>query len=279
MPWKTVKPKIRKPKSAESMAKMLDGVALPSAKAYETCPWHSFRSWVDDCKTVRCKDRARHVLYYGFQPLYDALVEERVPEEHREKAVKVLDRVMEASIRYLTGYYLGKSDASIARSLGKEIEADINSMSDEIEYTSKFRNIDYNGISPKDILLFLREFAKNFKDKPLPRMVVACACGSSEVAMPLAGLLGCSLAFMRRSHRRGDDEPKIVKEHVPVLKKAEGVHIVCLEDYCCTGKSLRRVMDASKEFGPASIRGVSVNNMGGNDLKELCSVTKFNLFE
>jgi hypothetical protein len=238
--------------------------------------WSSFKEWADDAKKTTNPQKARGVLYYVYQPLYDALISGEMPLSHRNEAARALAQVVETGVDYLTGFYLGKPDTRLVQKLGKDLGPRLA----ELPYSSKFRNVDRNGITSKDIHLFLLNFANHFsKSKTrVPNFVIGCACGASEMAMPLAGLLGCQVGFMRRSHRRGDDLPKTIKEHQALLKKMRGKTVICIEDYVCTGQSLKRVMDKAKAYGAAKVYGASVNCSGGS-LRQVASERKFHLFE
>jgi len=284
----TFSKKIRNPKLAftpvliadpKTMKSRLDGIAL---KEYEREGrfFRNFSDWVVDMSQIKNPDHARCSLYSGFQPLYDAILEERVPADSRFDAVTTLDLIMQESIRYYTSYYLGKPATHGVSALAAVIAPRIKILdSAAVLYCSKERNIGNNGIYPEHILLFLRNFAMFYQNKKTPEAIVACACGSSEIAMALAGLLGVPLIFMRRSHRRGDDEPRIVKEHTPALKALKGLDVLCLEDYVCSGGSLARVMARTKKYGASNITGASVNrNSENRAVKLIHSETKFHLF-
>ena len=142
--------------------------------------------------------------------------------------------------------------------------------------------MDYNGIYPEDINLFLRKFLEHVIDGkiPAPEYVVGCACGSSEIVMPLAGVLGADLGFIRRSHRRGDMEPRIVDEQEPAIREGvEGSDTVCVEDYVCSSRSLFEVMKQVREYNPSVIFGASVNNSEPPSyLDRVVRKRKFHLF-
>ncbi len=236
-----------------------------------------FHEWARASRELRDPDRARNALYFGFQPLYDSLVDESVPDSQRGTTVNVLNKLIATGVEFLTGYYTGKPDTRIFTDGIRGIQDGIASL-DGLPYRTKFRNVDFNGIYPKDILSFLKQYLEHAlgKESFVPGYVVGCACGSSEVVMPLAGLLGTDLGFIRRSYRRGDDAPRIVKEHEPVIKeRCRGEKVVCVEDYVCTGRSLGKVMEKVASFGASSLEGASVNGDSPSYINIVTSGKKF----
>ncbi|GEM_PF-2544685 len=221
----------------------------------------SFASWCKSIKDVKDIDKARSVLYFGFQPLYDALINDRNLDGRRHLAVEACDRIVTTGTEFLTGYYLGQPNVKLVNELGSDLKDHMEKI-DDSEFRIKFRNVDYNGITPEGILSFLKQFVDySLKDGSfIPDYVVGCACGSSEVVMPLAGIFGSDIGFIRRSYRRGDDDPIIVDEHEPIIKeRTHDKNVACVEDYICTSASLRKVMQKVRSFHPSDVRGFSVN--------------------
>ena len=150
------------------------------------------------------------------------------------------------------------------------------------EYGKKSRNIDTNGIVPEDILLFFKKILKYFVGRlgEPPSYLVGCACGASEIVLPLGSLIDVPVGFMRRSNRRGDDDPRIIAEQFQDLRKGiQGQNVLCVEDYVCTGESLKKIMEKSREFGAVSVYGASINNSRNSDVIDLKThERKFNYF-
>jgi hypothetical protein len=244
---------------------------------------HDFRDWFRVSQRVQEPDCIRNVLYYGYQPLYDLLIDDGVNGEARTAAIQSLDRLISLSTDYLVGYYSGEPDPALFRKGVREIGTTLNSL-DGARYKKKTRNIDYNGIYPDQIQAFIKkyiEYSLNGKIA-LPETVLGCACGSSEVVMPFAGMIGANLGFIRRSHRRGDDHPKIVQEHINSIKDyVKGKNVVCVEDYVCSGESLSRVMETTARWKPASMVGASINGPDNSpyNLKYAVQEWKFCMYD
>lgn len=238
-------------------AKKLSIASAPDnyKQSHEDITWHTFSGWLDKLRTVSDPDEARFVLYYGFQPLYDALLEGRVEQTQRASATEALAEIIESGIKYLTGYYLGSPNVATIRALNRKL----SKLLPDCAYETKFRNVDYNGVTAHSIHTFLSEVISRVLSESLPAFdsVVGCACGAAEVVMPLAGVFGVPLHFLRRSWRRGDDSPRIIEEHASQLHDGLGV-AVCVEDYVCSGKSLGRVMKHVKKCGATEVFGLSV---------------------
>ncbi len=238
------------------------GARLDGAQKYNHShvEWTDFPGWHRASSGVRDPDRARQVLYFGFQPVYDLLISDIRDPKVRISALSLMDGLNQAGIEYLTGYYTGQTDVDKFRESVQKLEPHIPDL-ERSPYRIKFRNVDHIGITPQGIQSFLRQFLeRSLYYGALPDYVVGCACGSSEIVMPLAGILGVELGFIRRSWRRGDDAPKVVREHEPRIQEAvRGKDALCVEDYVCTGESLKKVMRRVRGYGAASVTGASVN--------------------
>lgn len=244
---------------AANIRSLLDGAKIPGEPySHHHVTWESFEEWAKTAEGISDPDKMRLAVYYGFQPLFDALIEMNVSGEQRSKALEALDQMVGSGIRYLTSYYTGRPDPSLFQSA----IGGIKSLLPNAVYRTKFRNVDYNGISAKDILLFLRTFVSLVEKGTVqrPDIIVGCACGSAEIVMPLAGILGAQLEFIRRSHRRGDSDGRIIEEHGERLKTFKGKHVLVIEDYVCTGESLGIVMAKVLKQGAASVKGASINS-------------------
>ncbi len=271
------------PLSIEKKLRIVEGVRLDGAQLYSHThvKFNTFSEWAQETAEVKDEDLARNRIYFGFQPLYDVLVENKVEEPLREKAIGALDIIMDAGISYLTEYYQGKPRVQVVRTMASRLVQTMKEL-DTLKYKVKFRNVDYNGITPQGIAVFLKKTLTLSLDGNFltPDYVVGCACGSSEVAMPLAGIFETSLGFIRRSYRRGDSDPRIIREHLHLLSQGiYGKRVLCIEDYVCTGESLRRVMERVKQFNPSEVRGASVNFADeGRVLHLIKHEKKFNFF-
>ncbi|MFH1500458.1 MAG: phosphoribosyltransferase family protein [archaeon] len=268
----------------EEVRKRLDEVDLSEADSYTVGDVHfgTFSQWATAASSVRDPDKARNILYFGFQPLYDALIRRDFHDGQADVAVRALDKVCEIGREFLTGCYLGEPNVEILREGAKELGEEMDNLHD-VGFRPKFKNVDYNHIYPSHIVLFMRQVVDYALDgkMEMPDFIMGCACGSAEIVMPLAGILGVEFGFIRRSYRRGDDAPRIVEAHVDRFKQdLEGLNLLCVEDYVCTGTSLGKVMRRAKEFGPAEIAGVSINNTGNNRSSLTCKVNarKFQMY-
>jgi len=242
---------------------ILDGLQL-NPNRYVRDTFSSFDEWYNRAKDVSCPDYARHLIYYLFQPLYDAIMNGEAP---KQKYVPVLERVVELSTQYLTGYYLGQPDISIIHKLAEEVNPHL--VGKNIDYYYKDRNVDRNGITPENIKLFLKTYIEKIQNGSIqyPDVIVGCACGSSEIVMPLAGILGTKLEFIRKSKRRGDDDAKIISrtQQKRISDTCRDKNVVVVEDYVCSGRSLAVVMKAVEKFKPSGVYGAAVNT--GDDIE------------
>jgi hypothetical protein len=240
-----------------------------------------FQDWPDFVMSINDPDEMRNALYYGFQPIYDLLIRAGDMDGHRQFALDALNLIVEASVDYLTNYYLGTPDLTTVKTRVFDIDQAIQRLDGE-KYQTKFRNVDHNGIYPAGIHSFLVQFFEHVLDGQvfLPDYVIGCACGASEIAMPLAGLLNSDIHFIRRSFRRGDDTPKIVEgQDEAIGVRVKDRRVICIEDYVCTGQSLGKVMGAVKKYDPSGVRGASPNySAEGNYLQIDVNNTNFHLF-
>jgi len=274
----------------EKIRKSLDGATKEVGKRsydLDDINFYDFKGWGEAAAEVKDIDLARTVLYFGFQPLYDLLIDNSPSkrkfwkDSRRNTAIETLDSIISQGTQYLAGYYIGNPDIRIINELGISTLENMGELND-LPFITKSRNVDHNGITPQNIVKFLQQFLDNTLDgKSLPpEFVVGVACGPSEIAMPLAYLSGTELGFMRRSYRRGDDAPKIIAEHKNHLKKnISGKDVVVFEDYVCTGESLRKVMVKTKSFHPKSLIGTSINISGSPNMNKIVSRHKFQSYE
>ena len=222
----------------------------------------------------------RTALYYGFQPLFDALITQPLAKTNREEAVQFIDGLIKASTQYIASYYLGEPHIE---DLKQELEANLHRRNwfSQASYSKKSRNIDTNNISPWDIKKFIKQYIKHVSKSKRPDYIIGCACGSSEIVMALAGIIEVPLGFIRKSHRRGDTTARIIPEQeAEIRKNCAGKNVLCIDDYVCSGQSLRTVMNSAVSYGCASVQCASINNSReGNHMKEVINTTKFHLYE
>ncbi len=270
----------------EQKLKEIDGVRHPSSESFQVydIPSDDFPGWYSYTRSLKNHDRLRAALYYGFQPLYDALVADQersffsLPSSlDRPTALRVLDKIVSVSAQYLSTYYQGKADPSIvSRELGT-----LKTLAN-VSYTKKERNIDRNKIYPSEIHSFLTRYLTAVLDGRIdaPLYIVGAACGSSEVALALAGLLDIQAGFMRMSKRREDRSVKVIREHAAVIEAAlREKPVTCIEDYVCTRKSLQAVMEQTRKYNPSSLVGASVrDSREGNYLSPIIRITGFHTF-
>jgi hypothetical protein len=249
----------------EGQLRLLENASIGDTGCYgesKVSSFWNFNQWLDYAVSVTNPDEARNALYFGFQPLFDCLLRNELIDGERQVASEVLDNLVNIGREYLTGYYSGKPDTSRLRKNLENLAPEIRKFNFSAEYRTKSKNIDRNGIYPPGILLFLKRFLEETVGKRItyPDYVIGCACGSAEIAMPLSGLLDVNLGFIRRSHRRGDDYPKIIPEHlISMTNSVKNKHVVCIEDYVCTCNSLRMVMERTMELGARNVLGAGVN--------------------
>ncbi|MBI4152830.1 hypothetical protein HY495_03905 [Candidatus Woesearchaeota archaeon] len=267
----------------QNLRKISDGKLVYSGDPNAFGLFENFGNWASFAESINNPDTIRAAIYAAFQPLYDHLIDDRrIGVEPRKKAVVLLNGLITLGVDFLTSYYSGEPD----KKRFKEGVALLKQGFDEISfanYRQKDRNIGQNAIFPNDIVLFLQEYLQHSLDgnKPHTDYVVGAACGSSEVAMPLAGLLGVDVGFIRNSKRRGDSHALVIPEQEPVIKEAaRNKRVICIEDYVCTGKSLRDVMKKVEGYGVASVQGASVRNSHdwGFCLKETTGKSGFHVY-
>ena len=168
---------------------LLEG--LQKRTNYEKPSFSSFQEWLCFAKNIKDVQQARHALYYGFQPLYDSLIDNSIKDpELRAKAIEALNLITSEGREFITQYYFGQAEhkkiVELANSVGKTL-TQIN------KYFYKNRNIDYNYIYPYTIGTFIKKFLYWIveSDIPMPDTIICCACGPSEITMALSGILKC----------------------------------------------------------------------------------------
>ncbi len=267
----------------EATIKILSQVNLDGASSVGVgfVTAQSFKDYFDFVCSLKTPDEVRTGLYYGFQPLYDSLIKGGLNDAQRQNALTALEAITKVSRDYLTGYYFGEPNVKSAIEQVKGLKNNFTELK-SAEYHKKFRNIDYNHIYPRDILLFFTKILQHFiaGDYAPPKFILGCACGSSEIVLPLSKILDTNEGFVRRSYRRGDDQPRLVREHEKYLRdNIKDKSVLCVEDYVCSGESLRQVMLKAKEFGAKDVHGSSINNSHEADVLNLKeSKRKFNYF-
>lgn len=253
-------------RAAEDIKRKLSALQtadLSHAGFYETWDFHAkgFEELGRYANRIDDPDMARTALYCAFQPLYDALLADGFAGGRRKTALVLLDTLTAAGVSFLTGYYTGNADARIVSGWLESSDKGLRELKGST-YSRRPRNLDYPDIiKPSDIAAFLKKAAEAFSspDAPLPDYVVGCACGSSEVAMPLAGILECDVGFARFSNQRRDREAMVIAEHEPGIREGvEGKHALCAEDVVVTGETLCRVMERIESYRPSWLVGASV---------------------
>ncbi len=223
---------------------------------------NSFEEWYKLASQVRSIDLGRHLLYYIFQPVFDALSNGCVTSNNRKKTIEALDKIVAVSKEYYAAYYLKKADTAKIRQLAKEIKPVILKID---RYYYKQRNIDHNNIFPEHIGKFLASFIDHLENKKIqyPDIIIGCACGSAEIAMSLSGLLKIPLEFIRKSKRRADENPVLIEEQQQrIIKNCKGKNLLIIEDYVVTGRSMEAISQLCSKFGSKNIQGASINTCG-----------------
>lgn len=229
----------------------------------------SFPGWARNARRLLDPDKIRNSIYYVFQPAFDCLVDKSL-DGAREDTVAVLEMVTQLGTEFLRGYYTGEPRPEVFRTALDKLDTKIGAL-ERVPYKTKFRNVGFNQIYPSDIASFLANFLEAVAEGKIfyPDFLVGCACGSSEVAMPLAGLLGIDLGFIRRSKRRNDTQPKIIKEQEQAIKARSKGKVVGVEDFVCTGFSLYEVLKRVRSYGASDLMGASIKfSREGSYLKE-----------
>lgn len=230
----------------------------------------SFEKWYRAAKNLTHPDQIRNALYYGFQPLYDALVKDDAAlDGKRQAAVTVLDNIIDMSVNFLTSYYTGEPDVSAYQEDMRKLEDQMDVLQG-VPYQTKSRNVDTKSIYAPHIKLFLQQFLEHaIKGQlSLPDYVLGNACGASEVAMPLAGILQTDVGFLRKSQARPDKRLRVIAEQEESIREhVNGRSVLCVEDYVDSGQSLEAVMERAHAYGAVSIIGTSVNFQHAGDRK------------
>lgn len=266
---KRVVRKAKKPKQGSEQLKRLEATLkeLSSQKLGNVTSYtnrnvcaNTFNEWGEYLATqTNDPDRMRNALYYGFQPLMDALLSDRLMDSQRPIAIETFNAIIQTSINYLVSYYKGRPDLSLVTARIEEIRQHLARL-EEVPYKLKFRNVDHNQIFPKHIHRFLIESIEHILDEQLilPDYIVGAACGSSELAMPFAGILETPIGFIRMSKRRDDREPLVVEEQEREIKIGSTTkNVLCIEDFVCTGKSLQGIMKRVRDYKAANVKGIS----------------------
>jgi hypothetical protein len=231
---------------------------LPGEDYYHTPRPETFGSLASGLESVESPEVARHLLYHSVQAAFDLLADSRqLGDGQRHSVRKVLSDLTAANASYLRSYYIdGSPDIGIAKSA--------SSVARQLEphpYWHKRRNIDYNQIYPDDIGRFLDGAILSIGSGKLrlPGVVVAAACGSTEAAMPLADLVGADLMFVRMSKRRHDESPIVLPEDAEMLSSVcKGRDALVVEDFVCSGRSIKSIMGLVSGLSVASVTGASV---------------------
>lgn len=267
----------------ESLRRKLDKVDLRNVDSYgrNSINIYSFRDWCRIASDIDNPDKARNLLYYGFQPLYDLLIDNKISSKDRENAVNALNEIVDVSINFLSGYYIGEPNTLILRNRASKFSSFFEEF-DTYEFHKKYRNIDNGQIYPKNILNFIKNFLDSNLDGKVSALdyYVGCACGTSEIVMALSGITETKLGFLRYSKRRGDKEVKIIKEQESYIKKnVSSKKVGVFEDFVCTKNSLTNVLNKIKEWEPNYLKGFSVEDSeeGGNIKREL-NISNFKVF-
>ncbi len=277
--------------SLEEKLKVIDGSPLRSANSYTYDDidantfqeWHDFALEVSNSHKPQDSDKLRNALYYGFQPIFDLLVSDNPHSlgEKRKTALSFLDKIISLSRKYLHGYYSGNPNIKDTHQDLASLALDVTTLAN-IPYTTKSRNIDRNSIYPRDIHYFLIHYIRAVLDNKFiyPQCVVGSACGSSEIVLALAEVFDIPVGFMRMSERRKDKSIKIIEEyHARFQETICERHVVCVEDYVCTGRSLQVVMDKVKTYDPAALIGVALrNSQMGDCLQPITQEKGFHTF-
>jgi adenine/guanine phosphoribosyltransferase-like PRPP-binding protein len=238
---------------------------LSGKRSYLESP-NNFRHWLDRTLKSDSIDKTRSLLYYGFQPLFDVLAEQRVEGDARKLALALLKKVVKFNADYVSGYYTGGKLPDVQQL--EELTPQVDALDEaKVRYQTKTRNIGlYDGdgrdlCTPNHVQQFLvaLDGAVEQNVLPAPDYIVGCACGASEIVMPIAQIFDVPLGFIRRSKRRGDTTPLVITEHVATIKRhAKDKIVYVLEDFVCTGQSIHSVMAKVEGYGATRVIGLSI---------------------
>jgi len=261
----------RKSPKRENPAKrglaIIDGVKLDSSCNYapKDLGIYGFSDWPGVVSKIDNSDKARAAIYALFQPLFDALVTDgALPEEVREVAFQVYQASEELGARFLTEFYSGNSTLAEFIRGAEEIGENMRGM-DGASYRTKYRNVG-QFLGARDVASFIKSTLEAADEEviPSPGLIIGCACGASEFTQPLAGILGVPRAFIRRSKRRNDEQPRIIpQQRDQIAASVDGRDVWVIEDAVCTGGSIRAVMEQAVEFGAKAIVGLAAYSNGG----------------
>ena len=65
----------------DGQRKILETLAERKSEDYSKVHFSSFADWIKDAKGVKSPDMGRHLMYYGFQPLYDRILTNEVDKK------------------------------------------------------------------------------------------------------------------------------------------------------------------------------------------------------
>jgi hypoxanthine-guanine phosphoribosyltransferase len=256
--------------------------ATPSSRSFfmERIHANNFPDWVRSLNTLHNPDEIRNYLYFGFQPLYNALANNWIDAAARKDAVNGLNEIIKISKRFLSQYYTGSRIPKLQKEDIASIGWHVSSLGVRAPYRLKQRNID-TMIHSEDVHGFLKGFLSAIIDRKItsPEYVVGCACGASEPAIALARILDVEVGFMRMSKRQNDDKPVILEEHRAIIGNlVRNRDVVCVEDVIASGKSLAGIMSMSSEYAPNSLLGASVESSAMSLMRPFHKSDNLNLY-
>ncbi|MFH1399502.1 MAG: hypothetical protein ABIG95_05310 [Candidatus Woesearchaeota archaeon] len=201
-------------------------------------------------------DLRRAAIYYLFQPLYNALHNNEVPLEKRELALSIMKSLIPMAIQYITSYYSGHPDSERYESWVVAMAPNIRKLGD-VNYWKRARNSDAS-ISIDEVADFALSLVDRVStDKSLiPDYIVCCACGASEAAMLVAGILGVDIGFVKYTQ----GQVKILPEHFGQVATAiNGANVAVIEENTNTGETLLNVLAFVADHTPLVLRGYAMH--------------------
>lgn len=235
----------------------------------------TWRDWYLKARSVKSDDRTRAALYYGFQALYDALLEDRVPSAIRTRSELMLDRIVGYARRFLGDLHttglemdIGKNEKAtkVRKQIGK-IETDAMALDDAgVEFKRKTRFAENPSMNATHIQGFAVNYLKQYALSPnldaellAPQAIIGCACGSFEIVQTLASLLDLQSGYIRYSPRRGDTEARMLpNQKGSIIAMIKNRNVLVVEDYVQTGGTLLQVMAEVEKYNPRSVVGASI---------------------
>ncbi len=218
----------------------------------------TFAQWHVIAQKAKTPDEGRAALYYGFQPLFDFLADQKWSREVRSAALRVFEGLESVYGDFITEFYAGRPDMRrLRRDLGA-LEQGVKSL-EGVPYAPVLRGMeDSYGIRPNDIRKFLEQFVAAVRDGRCtdPEYIVGCASGASEIALPLGRLLGRGVGFL--GYRTESGSRIIPERYAALVSGIRGNDVCVVDEIAYSGDVLRGAMRTVRDFGARRVYGTTV---------------------